>query len=74
MHSVLSGMGTAYLSLDDAGLDSLPCLYRLGNEEVLERELHLGIPADEADVLGGDNGAVSHVCNTIHLIIAWKNT
>lgn len=67
-------MGTAYLSLDDACMGHLFDLHSIDDEEELERQLHLGIPSDEADVLGGDNGAVSHVCNTIHLIIAWKNT
>ena len=74
MHPVLSGVGIAYLSLDTVGLDSLSGLYRLGDKEKLEGEFHFGLPFDETDVLGGDNGTVGHVCNTIHLIIAWKNT
>ena len=74
MHSVLSGMGTAYLSLDDACMGRLFDLHSIDDDEKLERELHLGIHADEADVLGGSSFLVCHVCNTIHLIIAWKNT
>ena len=74
MHSVLSGMGTAYLSLDDACMGRLFDLHSIDDDEKLEGEFHFGLSPNEADVLGGDNGTVGHVCNTIHLIIAWKNT
>ena len=74
MHRILSGVGNFGLPMDAACMGSLSNLYGIDDEEALERELHLGIHADEADVLGGSSFLVCHVCNTIHLIIAWKNT
>ena len=74
MHRILSGVGNFGLPMDAACMGSLSNLYGIDDEEELERQLYFGLSPDEADVLGGDNGAVSHVCNTIHLIIAWKNT
>lgn len=67
MYSVLSGMGTAYLSLDAVGLAGLSGIYRVGDEEALERELHIGLPADEADVLRRGDCAFFNVCYITNL-------
>ena len=74
MHCILSGVGIADMSMGDTGMVWLSYLYGLEYEKALEGEFHFGLSPNEADVLGGDNGTVGHVCNTIHLIIAWKNT
>ena len=71
MHPVLTSVGRINLPMDVACVGSLSNLYGLGDEEVLEGEFHFGLPYDEADVLGGDNGTVGHVCNTIHLVVTW---
>ena len=53
--------------MDDAGVGGLSGLYGLGDEEVLEREFHFGLPPDETDVLRRGNCAFFNVCYITNL-------